>query len=444
MQLLSHLRTLRGSVGRLRRDGRGSVRARVALQRRMKTKRHGCTGFEFHVRRSQVPSASAHSVEKETSQGSNTNVSLLDDTSRSVESNLNPARLGMSQVGDSVMTAEQSTETGFDSEPESDQNLLLGTVLVFTLVMEWILGAKVHQHFQRSIPHEDDFVGLVRYANMMLGYSVLLPGVWGWRAVSKHLMPEKDRDPPPQLLKQLGSAGAFAILYYVMGVLWMNSLPLTTLGMNTALYNTYVMVVFLLSLVMLKEKATLLKGLGVAGILAGSGVLGASTVGGGENTPLGVVLALTSAAMYAVYQVGFAKWIQDEVDTPDGLLEWTGAMGVSMLLAAPVLGAAGYNTGIVHEETLHLIIENKEVHTYLVASTGVVMTYMVLLLAAIQVSSPLFVSAGCVLTIPASFILDFLVEGKGASQAEMIGSALICISFLLFTLSATSDQEQTS
>lgn len=40
-------------------------------------------------------------------------------------------------------------------------------------------------------------------------------------------------------------------------------------------------------------------------------------------------------------QVGFAKWIQDEVDTPDGLLEWTGAMGVSMLLAAPVLGAAG-------------------------------------------------------------------------------------------------------
>lgn len=60
-------------------------------------------------------------------------------------------------------------ETGFDSEPESDQNLLLGTVLVFTLVMEWILGAKVHQHFQRSIPHEDDFVGLVRYANMMLG-----------------------------------------------------------------------------------------------------------------------------------------------------------------------------------------------------------------------------------------------------------------------------------
>lgn len=39
----------------------------------------------------------------------------------------------------------------------------------------------------------------------------------------------------------------------------MNSLPLTTLGMNTALYNTYVMVVFLLSLVMLKEKATLLK-----------------------------------------------------------------------------------------------------------------------------------------------------------------------------------------
>lgn len=46
-----------------------------------------------------------------------------------------------------------------------------------------------------------------------------------------------------------------------------------------------------------------LQGLGVAGILAGSGVLGASTVGGGENTPLGVVLALTSAAMYAVYQV---------------------------------------------------------------------------------------------------------------------------------------------
>lgn len=48
--------------------------------------------------------------------------------------------------------------------------------------------------------------------------------------------------------------------------------------------------------------------------------------------------------------------------------------------------STGYNTGIVHEETLHLIIENKEVHTYLVASTGVVMTYMVLLLAAIQVS----------------------------------------------------------
>ena len=41
---------------------------------------------------------------------------------------------------------------------------------------------------------------------------------------------------------------------------------------------------------------------GVAGIVLGSAVLGQGSIGE-DNTPLGIALVLTSAAIYAVYQV---------------------------------------------------------------------------------------------------------------------------------------------
>ncbi|KAK3263122.1 hypothetical protein CYMTET_28054 [Cymbomonas tetramitiformis] len=309
------------------------------------------------------------------------------------------------------------------------------------MVLDWVFGAKVHQHFlfvQRDLSPEvlgSDFQWSVRYLNMML-YALLLPVAKAFDRDEDNdvqsgsaILADSDLRPPPNVTAP--NAFAFASVYWLMGAVWMASLENTTLGTNTSLYNMHVAFSLLLSLVLLNEKASMSKFAGVAFTVLGSAALLMGQATGDSDSVLGIVQVGTSAFLYSLYNVMFQKKIAPECTTLPKIMGWTGLMGYSMCLGLPFMLALGLASGQVHQETLDFLWREPEMHKYLITAGFTTVVYMPFLLGALRFSTPLFVSAGSVLTIPTSFLVDYLATGRVISTAEIFGSALIASGFLI-------------
>ncbi|KAK3248184.1 hypothetical protein CYMTET_42339 [Cymbomonas tetramitiformis] len=187
----------------------------------------------------------------------------------------------------------------------------------------------------------------------------------------------------------------------------------------------------ILSVIFLQEEVTTHKvlGMGLMGIGSVALLVGASG-DASANTGAGIVQVITSAFIYAAYGVLYSKKVQPEFSSSSQIMEWTGMMGLSTVLAAPFMAALGLSSGFVQQETFEFLWHEPEMHLYLLTSGITSLVYMPLFLLAICLSSPLFVSAGCVMTIPASFLLDYLTTGQVMATPEIVGSALIIGGFL--------------
>lgn len=344
-------------------------------------------------------------------------------------------------------TVTQTREPVFvqtDAAPRSskpDENIPLASLFLALMVLDWVLGAKVHQHFlfvQRDLSPEvlgSDFQWVVRYLNMMC-YALFLPVVKGF-----------DRDEENDVQSINGSATladsdlrsnvtvanafAFALVYWLMGVVWMSSLENTTLGTNTSLYNLHVAFSLILSLVLLNEKASTTKFAGVACTILGSAALLTGQANGDSDSVLGIAQVGASAFLYSLYNVMFQQKIAPECTTLPKIMGWTGLMGYSMCIGLPFMLAVGLASGQVHEETFDFLWREPEMHTYLLTGGLTTIVYMPFLLGALRFSTPLFVSAGSVLTIPTSYLVDYITTGRAISTSEITGSALIALGFLI-------------
>eukprot|EP00854_Cymbomonas_tetramitiformis_P013212 gene13212-15612_t len=180
----------------------------------------------------------------------------------------------------------------------------------------------------------------------MAGYTVLLPIAWATRppdlqsgSSQGNEQCEPLRSPPSERALNVKNAALFGSLYYTSGVVWMCSLRLTSLGVNTSLYNTQIVFTLLLSVAFLHEQLDDTKLAGTALFIIGSWLLALDVTRDtlSTNSPLGIFLVLTGALLYGVYQVAYVKKIQPSVTTPDRILLWTGLMGTPFVLLSPIL-----------------------------------------------------------------------------------------------------------
>ncbi|KAK3248185.1 hypothetical protein CYMTET_42339 [Cymbomonas tetramitiformis] len=140
----------------------------------------------------------------------------------------------------------------------------------------------------------------------------------------------------------LPNAFAFVLLYLSFGVIWLFSLKGTSLGVNTSLHNLRVAFSMILSVIFLQEEVTTHKvlGMGLMGIGSVALLVGASG-DASANTGAGIVQVITSAFIYAAYGVLYSKKVQPEFSSSSQIMEWTGMMGLSTVLAAPFMAALG-------------------------------------------------------------------------------------------------------
>ena len=356
----------------------------------------------------------------------------------------------------------------------------LAYACVGVLVISWVSMSELLQSLQ--ISWAKPF--FILYCVHGPGYSsLLLP----WCALRARRLARAPQTvvlplPYPRLAR---NAAALAMLSALSGYAWYLSLSHTWAAANSAIYQSSAAIVFMLSVLFLREPVSPLK-LGATAIAIGGVCLvsfaGADHSDGGgavQPTSGGYLWLLLSVCTYASYEVAFA-WMMgghrhrevveapllaaaaagevvetpllaaaaaggERVDAPraaeGGNESWAlyvraeqaaftiGSIGVwSLLLLLPVLPLLSA-TGVEPFEwppaaKMHLLL----------LSVALDVCFNTALLLGIVASSPLVMSLGSMLVVPATVAADAIVHGALLSAPEGIGVVVICAGFVLLQL----------
>lgn len=303
----------------------------------------------------------------------------------------------------------------------------------------------------------------------------------------------------PQLKANWLPTLVYSVLVYVVVYTWYLSLSRTFVSVNTAIYNSSCVFVFVFSVAVLKEKVSLLKIVAVVCCLGGVVMLcvdGLSSddkstkkKGGGDdakNDVWGYVLVIVSTMLYSLYEVLFKRWGSYKETQPTLVVAERSSINYDehdrdnyhdhdhddqhYHEEEEEAGASGKSSGReqmwkrlkVVEHTM-LFIGLLGVWTILLAWPGIIIVdktgiesfelphgkslqgilitmgldalFNCLLILGIVISSPLFISVGSLLTIPASVVSDWLLHGTVLPILSYMGMLAIVVGFLLLTLS---------
>ena len=274
-----------------------------------------------------------------------------------------------------------------------------------------------------------------------------------------------------------GASIILAMLSFLSGWLWYISLPMTSVSGNSAIYQSMCTMVYVFSIVCLKERVTFLKTsavcISVVGVLLVSFfgshnesspepdalpislrmLMGASvdTIASEEphnSNPsfLGYLMCTVSMILYSLYEVLYKKWGSHSADPVPlmNAVRFLGLVGISslvfcspFLLLLDITGTEKFEAPSGEEWRLLAIVGFLDT------------VFNLLLLFAIMLSSPLFTSVGCLLVLPASVLWDFWAHdyelpfwGTMATIAKLLAHLCLvcCLSFTSLCIDYSSDR----
>ena len=260
-----------------------------------------------------------------------------------------------------------------------------------------------------------------------------------------------------QLRGLLGPRTAAATLglsavYMLQNWAFVKALEFSSVTVDTAIYQCVSIWVFLLSVAWLGESAEPRKvaavALSVAGVLlisasgvgSGGGAGGAGGAAGGlrQNELAGAGLALLSTLAGAGYQVVF-KGYCGALST-GGVFLFLGLMGLAHLavlwLFMPLLHVTGVERFVWPSARQWGVLE---------LTSLVALCVNTLCMFTIHICSPLFLSVGMALTVPASYLCDLALGNIDALRLPTLGGVLLdTAGFVLLSLSGSGQRSGTA
>lgn len=285
----------------------------------------------------------------------------------------------------------------------------------------------------------------------------------------------------------------------LVGYTYYRSLPLIDVSANVAIYNSSSAFVYLFTLLFRMDHLSWLK---VGALVISIG--GVCLVQFLSNPPAvehcdgptaaptpapavshateGYILVVISTITYALYEVIYKRWLPPSVfraaavpvgvvvpppsEPSDAVIDAAPGTVVSDTAAADAheaqasiwsdvkysfvtLGMIGVFHTIINWPGI-LILDATGVETFelpeprafasLMVTTVMDSMFNVLLLIGIAITSPLFISVGCLLTIPASIASDWIIHGRVMSGGAFGGVACIGVGFLVLTYAEVREE----
>jgi len=242
-----------------------------------------------------------------------------------------------------------------------------------------------------------------------------------------------------------------SLVAFAAGYAWYLSIPLLQISINTVVYNCNSPIVFMLSLIVLRERMNWMKILSVVICAFGVLLITVGPIGSGqfyssEEEMLGIGLVLLSMVFFALYAV-LMKWIElhpytrVEMSGPiphsphlvavSESLNVLGLLGFwNLLLIPPVL----YVAHVLQWETFELPAD-LETWCLLFLNAAANTLFNVGLLIGIAFASPFVVSMGLVLSIPIAVFLDLFIHDYVMTLQGLGGASCVIIGFVFMTYS---------
>ena len=314
--------------------------------------------------------------------------------------------------------------------------------LLIFLVVNWAGSAEVLQIAEASYPEP-----LLLTAVCSCAPAAALPFLFAYDALHGVAPIRSAREVSTGLTRLLKGSVGFATLHLAVEFLWIGSLQETTVGTNTAIYGTYLAFVCAGAVAMGLERLTLQKGTGVLLALGGLGVIWASQGSDADstNTVWGITQCLASTVCFAAYQLACDRFGGDALQATgmDGhpiraqllYISSLGLTSIGLTVGAVAVAAA---LGVVLP---HAALPSLQTAGWVSLVVLLQMSYQLALFAAIDASSALLVSGGCITVIPTGFAFDYLLHGLAPTAAQIEASCLIISGFGLLLLASMQAQE---
>eukprot|EP01006_Ploeotia_vitrea_P057089 TRINITY_DN68152_c10_g2_i1.p1 TRINITY_DN68152_c10_g2~~TRINITY_DN68152_c10_g2_i1.p1 ORF type:complete len:494 (-),score=228.17 TRINITY_DN68152_c10_g2_i1:20-1501(-) len=231
--------------------------------------------------------------------------------SPSIMGSVRPARSAPSTVvRRDKANAVNSSHAGDEQQHQKAAmtNPVGAAVMLVIVVLTWVAEAEVSQQVQAHSWDHPYFFGWFNRTGYMLMGPIWFAAQRRWRFTphEKHLF-------------KVG--GWLAFLYVVVGYTWYLSLSRTSVSLNTVIYNSNCVFVFILSAAVLGEKVTPLKVismfLSISGLVLVTVVGHKSKMKGVRQTLLGYILVIISTFGYAAFEVLFKYGSSKGPGTPE-------------------------------------------------------------------------------------------------------------------------------
>ena len=329
--------------------------------------------------------------------------------------------------------------------------LILAFICIIGDIASWIIRAEFVQGVEDTY-NKPIFISYVVHSSYLVFFLIWIalryfPGQWGYQK----------KKPVYSWKYYLLISCILTVIVFCFNYSWYLSLPRTEVSANTAIYETATAFVFILSVPILGERVTLIKVLSLVisiigvclisifpSVATNSTVIIANITNNSNNsshlTPteanpsaLGYCLVIASTLLYSLYEVLYKRLATSQRDTAPIMnsVRMLGLIGIwYMALVAPFLLIA-HLTGL---ESFQLPSTRAAL---LILLSSVLDSFSnILILFGIVLSSPLFVSMGALLALPASAAADYIVHNIVMNYLSMAGALLILIGFVGFAFSA--------
>lgn len=221
---------------------------------------------------------------------------------------------------------------------------------------------------------------------------------------------------------------ALTFFNFFSSYIWYISLNLLPVSINTSLYKSSLIFVFILSAIFLRERIVVLKIIALVLCIAGLCMVGVGhyfeshteTIGAAS----GYILVIASALLWAGYEVLFRARIGSA--NPAGVLLIVTLLGLySLVLLWPPL----LFLPVIHAEPA--VIFTPQVIQFLAVNAVLAVTYYLCYAFGIALSSAVYMSVSGMLSIPVAGLVDGLLIGVYLSPLSISGMALVFVGVLL-------------
>jgi len=320
---------------------------------------------------------------------------------------------------------------------------------VMGAVGAWITMAELLQRLQQKSEVNYNKPLLVLYV-IHSAYAIYIPICFVWILIKKIMKPKQttilsELSQGMSLKRKLLVAFCINPVMLACAYTWYLSLPLTRVSANTGIYNSASVFVYLFSIFLLKERVAVIKVASVIICIGGvvlMGIIQSRTDDTHNTSVLGYIFVIVSTFLYALYEVLYKKFAITDASSAScfNTMLFLGLTGTfSLLLFWPSL----FIWNALHWEIFEF--PPNPIIVQLVLNGALDCVFNILLLLAIMMTSPLFVSVGSLLTVPASIVADKIFHSYLQPPFSFVGGGLIVLGFIGMNISeylSEKDQRQ--